>query len=622
MLPGDRMLRSRLLVTIPFLASFAVLVSALGVPETPDTVQAEPTQNPQSPIIRRTTRAVKVNVLVIQKDGQLVPGLMRDDFQVFDNGQQQQIAFFSRRDNTGTTIAGARPLFLGKYTNDFRNWDAIEKDATIILFDTIHTAYLSQAYSLEKIRVFLRQLERGDRVGIYVLTDKGLKVVCDLDEPASAILDALRRYDAAHSGAHGRSAAAAEDSTGLETLDGFLRGNDNHQPTKKCNPKRFKSSIAAFQDIARRTSGLGGRKTVIWVTDSVSFPLGSRNAFDYAQGKFCGMNYSEDLIFEDSAYLRPPGNSGRSRGLQPNDSRPTISKGDPGASAMMDRGLSDNDEMDLLLRLLRHNDIAIYPVSAEGLQTVRLFGPNGMDTTAPVIPQPGANTEAVVGAVDAVGNIEQHQQMLELARFTGGRAYYDRNDLETGIRRALDDARSGYELVYYPEHDDWNGDWRRIEVKVNRRDATVLARGGYYAFPEARLLPPKASEQLLDEIAASPLQDTGVPITVRLKPRDAAASTLEARVYLDAQTLFRNELADSWRSDFELVFFQLDGQNQILGRATQNVSLVFPRAKYDEALKRGINTLERLQLKPGAAQLCVVIHDKKSDATGSVRIPL
>jgi len=278
--------------------------------------------------------------------------------------------------------------------------------------------------------------------------------------------------------------------------------------------------------------------------------------------------------------------------------------------------------LDLLVRLFVQNDIALYPVSAEGLQTLRIFGPGGAAPYPTRVVNPGQTTLEVLSAVDAVANTEAHQYMEIVARRTGGRAFYNRNDLETGIRRALDDAGYGYELAYYPDDDRWNGDWRKIQVKVNRPGITVLARSGYFAFPEPKLLPPKASKQLLEEIAASPLEDTEIPITVKLAPpTNTAGSTVEARVFLSAQNLFTNN-GDGWKSDFEVLLFQLTAENKILDLTIEPVSLELSEAKYSEALKRGINTLARLQPKPGAALLYVIVHDKRTDAVGSVRIPL
>jgi|SRR5579863_2303559 len=101
----------------------------------------------------------------------------------------------------------------------------------------------------------------------------------------------------------------------------------------------------------------------------------------------------------------------------------------------------------------------------------------------------------------------------------------------------------------------------------------------------------------------------------------ATASTVEARVFLSAQNLFTNH-GDGWKTDFEVLLFQLTAENKILDLTTEPVSLELTEAKYSEALKRGINTLARLQPKPGAALLYVIVHDKRTDAVGSVRIPL
>lgn len=589
----------------------------------------ERTQTP--PVIRSTTRVVNVNVVVTDRKGQPVQGLNKDDFQIFDNGHPEQIAFLATRRAKAAPSGGVRSLAPGVYSNNPHSSGIAENSVTVMLFDTVNTSYLSQAYSLGKIRILLRQLQPEDRVGIYVLNPDGLKVVYPAHQPASVLLEAMQRYDDAHrAGGGNKDAAAAENTTGLVELDRFLQGKDDHRPLTRCDPQRFPVTFAAFQEIARSIAGLPGRKAIVWVTEHTPLPLDNdENAFDIARGKFCGIEpYDPDLLLEEPANLRPRPDVRRSQSIEPLDSPSGLTSG-----AAQDRRLSENDELDLLLRRLNQNNIALYPVSAEGLQTVRLFGPGDTRPGAPLPPQgmdatalprdPEQMTEAALDAVDAVANVESHQHMELLARLTGGRAYYDRNDLETGISRALVDGKFGYDLAYYPDHDLWNGDWRKIQVKVNRPGVTVLARSGYYAFPESKLLPPKASKQLLEEIAASPLEDTEIPITVKLTPSDRVASSpVEARVYLSAQNLFASHSADEWNSDFEVLFFQFDPKNKILDVHTQQVNLKFTQQKYREALRRGIDTLGILQLKPGAALLYVIVHDKTSDAMGSVRIPL
>jgi hypothetical protein len=71
-----------------------------------------------------------------------------------------------------------------------------------------------------------------------------------------------------------------------------------------------------------------------------------------------------------------------------------------------------------------------------------------------------------------------------------------------------------------------------------------------------------------------------------------------------------------------VLFFELTAENKILDVTTEPTSLELTDAKYSQALKQGIDTLAAPQLKPGAALLYVLVHDKRTDALGSVRIPL
>lgn len=626
---GERMFRSLLSVSIAVILTMQVLAAAQQVlPQASNN-----SNNPKPSVIRSATRVVNVNVVVTDGEGRPVQGLTKDDFQILDSRQPEPIAFFSPWDRDDVTDGGSGPLPLapGMYSNDPQRLGTPRQGATVILFDTVNTTYLSQAYSLGKIRTFLRQLQPEDRVGVYILSRDGLKIVYPPDQPAAALLETMQRYDEAHRGGGSKAVARAEESTGLVELDRFLRGKEDQRPllrngSSRCIPERFPITIAALQEIARNITGLRGRKAIIWVTERPPFsplPRGEGNVFDLLPLEFCGMDYEPDLIVEEPANLKALPGSRRRRSPESGDSpSATGTGGEPTLDAVRDLGLGTNDELDLLIRLFNQNGITLYPVSGEGLQTVRLFGSGGMDNNA-YIGRPEDMTRGELGAVDGVANMDAHQGMELMAQNTGGRAYYDRSDPESGIRRALDDGKYGYDLAYYPDHDRWNGDWHKIEVKVSRPGVTVLARRGYFAFPEAKLLPPKARKQLLEEIAASPLEDTEIPVKVKLTPPNSvASSTIEARVYLSAENLFASHQPDSWTSDFEVLFFQLTAKNKILDVTTQSVSLNFPQDKYSEALKRGINTAENLQFKPGAVLLYVIVHDKKTDAVGSVRIPL
>lgn len=75
------------------------------------------------------------------------------------------------------------------------------------------------------------------------------------------------------------------------------------------------------------------------------------------------------------------------------------------------------------------------------------------------------------------------KQLKELADSTGGVAFItnDRKEIPGAVEQILLELRNQYWLAYRPADQAHDGKFRKIEVKVNRPDAKVRARRGYYA---------------------------------------------------------------------------------------------------------------------------------------------
>ena len=75
------------------------------------------------------------------------------------------------------------------------------------------------------------------------------------------------------------------------------------------------------------------------------------------------------------------------------------------------------------------------------------------------------------------------EQMEQLARATGGRCFKARaiTAMASVYPLVAAELRSVYSLGYSPKNQHFDGTWRRIEVRVNRRGAHVRTRPGYYA---------------------------------------------------------------------------------------------------------------------------------------------
>lgn len=657
----------------PALLTVATSLSAIfiGVAAAQGTAPQVSANTPQS-TFKATARIVNVNVVVTDAHGNPITGLTKDDFELLDNGHEQTIRFFERIANvTPPPLAQLPP---DTYSNQ-QPTSATPPSVTAILFDIQNTGWVAQAYALQHLRTWLRKLHPEDRVALY-LQDGHIRMLHDFTQDSSDLIAAIHRYDAQHSGPKEQRLTLKRNE--ISDLDRFLAGGENklnyalwERSTRRAGsplggtalnsfggltpdvlstgyrgPDTAASTVTTLAAIARHLAPARGRKSLIWISEKVPtiFPdqeglqrdLLRRVVWSYrsAPPKYHGLK---------AALLGPNG----------------LTDGEGPAMRDICNGFYSGDLVPLLVRLFNDNNIAVYPVSAEGLQTLDLGFRNPDLASVPS----SALAPMLINSLEAPDgptNIYAHMEMEGLAQRTGGRAYYNRNDLESGIQHALDDARYTYELAYYPDHNDWRGEWRKIQVKLKNPErfvappdgalqqvknflvggfsVHVLARGGYFALPEPK---PEATEDrraLVSRTINNPDQVPQLPFTVHIVPLpDSKNPQLQALITIDAHNLLTPNGDGRWGGNFELFFAQL-GQNQFatpvdekrrcctlrrpLEVPTRTLDFTLSAEEYKEAIEKGISTAKTLQLQPGANVLSIVLHDKASNAVGSIRIPL
>ncbi len=127
--------------------------------------------------------------------------------------------------------------------------------------------------------------------------------------------------------------------------------------------------------------------------------------------------------------------------------------------------------------------INLYPEmnSGEGVMVIEDYSP-----LAERIADELMNAQVALYPIDAAGvaindRFPAHTAMVSMAERTGGKTFYNRNDIDLGIRTSIDDGSAYYTLDYYPQNRVWDTKFRRIEVKVSRPGIRLRYRQGYYA---------------------------------------------------------------------------------------------------------------------------------------------
>ena len=135
---------------------------------------------------------------------------------------------------------------------------------------------------------------------------------------------------------------------------------------------------------------------------------------------------------------------------------------------------SFNEEVERATRALSDSNTAIYPVDARGLIGVPAISAQSRG--------PSPRNPPTISSL--LPNQKIFDTMNILAERTGGRAYFNSNDIQGSIRRAIDDSRVTYVLGYYPDHGKWNGKFHEIKIRVNRPGTDVRYRRGYFAMAD------------------------------------------------------------------------------------------------------------------------------------------
>jgi VWFA-related protein len=89
----------------------------------------------------------------------------------------------------------------------------------------------------------------------------------------------------------------------------------------------------------------------------------------------------------------------------------------------------------------------------------------------------------VMDTVDDSLHLNLQQTLQDLSEATGGFLIANANDARQGVDRVASDIRGYYEITYVPHNPDFDGTFRKIAVKVARKDTVVQSRTGYFALP-------------------------------------------------------------------------------------------------------------------------------------------
>jgi VWFA-related protein len=500
------MLSTTPLFSLLFLATLLPQSSA----QAPQAVQnSEPAQSGVT--LRAGAQLVVVDVVVTDKNQNPIHNLKATDFALLESGHPQQIKSFEEHISQSAKPIPPMPVFPpGIFTN--YSPAPIGSAVNILLVDTLNTPVLDQIYLHDQFHKYINTSKPGAPMAIFGLTTKLMLLQSFTSDPellkaainnkniknsplidrvsggnTTMFSDQATDFAAIIPGASGSSNAPLDTPAGFqERIVKDIQQFESQQTSFQLQ-LRAKYTLDAINQLARYLEGIPGRKNLIWF--SGSFPLN----------------------------ILPDG---------------TVD--DPFMSVA-----SSEDEYRETTNLLTRAQVAVYPIDVRGALTT---------------PDMDVSQSAGIYVEDptrfAADQLKFHQEtalenltMIRMAEDSGGHAFINDNDLTNAVNKAIAAGSHYYTLTYSPSDTNWNGNFRKIQVKLQQSGATLAYRRGYYANdPNAPATPSRfANKNKKDSATAAPRTDPMRVAMMRGAP-DPTEITLKARV-LPASTEPETELA-------------------------------------------------------------------------------
>ena len=539
-------------------------------------------------VVRITTQLVQTDVVVMDKNEQIVPDLKLEDFEVYDNGKRQELQFmeFVSVAGPGRTEGTGPAKVAGIDTSVSRDLTAKElKRVIAFVVDDVTIPREDMARARDMLSDFIdNKMVDGDLVAV-VRTIGGMGLLEQFTSDRTILRRAIAQLGVRSIPPHlaftgpeqGRMSAqlspSGEANLGTVTETVSTSNLDFDGPSEGTN--QVPRSIVALSVANRVVDSLRqipGRKNLVLVSGGL--PL-----FDLSRGGSVigDVSYVFERFADNATRSGVVINTMDIRGLQTAGAVASFAD-TPGRSGL----LSSAD------------DVSRGRINDAG------FG-RGMDTARLGDKPP---TELLT--------------LRELAGRTGGVAVVNSNNFAAGLDKVLHRSRGYYRLAYRPI-EKFDNKFHRLEVKVRRPGARIFSAEGYVA-REDKAAGTASKEDQIVNAAISPLAQRSLDVVAELQYKFASNQAhLDINAFLNARKLnFKRSEDGKYQTSFDVVGFVFDQVGRSRGGFSQTVNADLTEQDYQRALLTGITYTASTQVLPGYYQVRLVVREAETGKMGTV----
>ncbi len=551
-----------------------------GVPQAAQT-------DAQTPVFRLQVRRVPVDVVVLDKAGNPVRGLTKDDFIVKEDGQAERVLSFDTFD--GSKPAYVPPSIPALPANTFLNLPANPERGPlyILYYDMVNTPVEDQEMFRKELFKFIDRAQPGTRIALFV-NATGLHLLQGFTSDHTLLREAVVRKGP---GPHVPQIFLNGDTFGRADVGGCL------------------SNLKFISDYM---SGIPGRKNLIWLASIFPIPV------------------SPTLVNSSQAFA--------------SQGPPSFGVGAGGGPQVLDLSELERENIERTYGAMMRSQIAVYPVDVRGVVGASAEDPHeaanamidhqNMDMIAKATggrAYYGSNRES-----ELMESVLEHGESYYTLSYAPSNTKFDGSERRVEVTLAKkSDYRLTYRRVYYAVSDDGTADQKKKKDELQDRFLAAKAQDTLWA----NIV--HGAPVLHDLLFTAHLATEGAPHMATPEQMEALQDAPEyfiTRRKKPTQKPLMPIKLQKYVIDYGVIDPQLKA---MAARHDKPATLEFAAAAYNDEgqllnsmLNQGVppeksgnsvfHAVQEIEVPPGAAFLRLAVRDTVTNRTGTleVRLPL
>ena len=262
-------------------------------------------------------------------------------------------------------------------------------------------------------------------------------------------------------------------------------------------------------------------------------------------------------------------------------------------------------------------NMAIYSIDTRGLQAL---SPLGDASTGSLRGKSAYNGAAMQSQLS--GNFSSQETLGTLASDTGGKLFTDSNDFAPAFQQVQHDTEAYYILGFRSTNPARDGSFRHLTVKLNRSDAKLEYRPGYYAPADFQHSKTEDREaQLSDQLRSdSPATDVTIYLQALYFRTDDNRFYVPISLIVPGSQIPFLKNGDKDKANLDVIGQVKNAQGIIVGNVRDTVKLAL-----DPALgvrQKNIQYSTGFTLAPGRYHLKLVVRENQTGLMGSFETDL